>query len=355
MNFTYRSLPWNIVFGAGSVSHLPDELHKAGFSRALVLTTPEQRDQGEWLSNLLGDRAVGLFDQARMHVPVDTVHAAWKEARSARADCTVAFGGGSTTGLGKALMLEHDLPNVAVPTSYAGSEMTNIWGTTQDRKKRTGRSDAVVPKLTVYDPELTISLPVAFSAASGLNAMAQAAVNVATNSLNPIVALMAAEAVRALHEGLPSVVKAPDDIHARSLALYGACLAGASLGTGTTGLHHRLCHTLGGTLNTPHAQTHTVLLPHSIAFNAVAAASGTRRLAAALSTDNAAVELYEFAKRLSAPTSLQQIGVEEADLDEAARVATETPVANPEPVSTDRVRWLLDNAYNGRTPEIPPP
>lgn len=349
-DFDYKALPWNIVFGAGALQKLPTELDTLGYSRALVLSTPQQTDQGQRLVDLLGDRVVGLFDQALMHVPKHTLEQAIKEVEKLNADCTVSIGGGSTTGLGKALALRLDLPNIVIPTSYAGSEMTNIWGITENERKVTGRDDRVVPTLTLYDPELTLTLPAKFAGPSGLNAMAQAVVNVASDDANPIVSLMAIEAVRALSHSLPIVIAEPENIDARSEALYGACLAGGSLGTGTTSLHHRLCHTFGGTFNTPHAETHTILLPHCVAYNATATPDGTRRLAEAMGVEDAAVGIFELAKTLGAPTALKDIGIREVDLDKAAAIATESPVNNPEPVTTLRVRGLLENAFHGNLP-----
>lgn len=350
IKFDYQALPWNIIFGPGTLQRLPDEVSKLGYSRALVLCTPNQKDQGQDIADLLGPLAVGLFDQAQMHVPAGTLAHAIQEVTALRADCTVSIGGGSTTGLGKALALKLGLPNIVIPTSYAGSEMTNIWGITENDRKVTGRDISVVPTLTIYDPELTLTLPPEFAGPSGMNAMAQAVVNVASGSINPIVQLMALEAVRSLAHSLPKVIAEPDNMAARAEALYGACLAGGSLGTGTTSLHHRLCHTFGGTFNTPHAETHTILLPHCVAYNAEATAEGTRKLAEAMGVDNAAVGIFKLAKTLGAPTALKDIGILEADLDKAAAAATETPVNNPEPVTQERVRALLQRAWAGDEP-----
>ena len=350
IDFEYNALPWNIIFGAGALKQLPNELDRLGYKRALVLVTPQQVSQGQRIVDLLGSRAAGLFDQAVMHVPAETVAQATKEVGRLDADCSVSIGGGSTTGLGKALALKLDLPNIVIPTTYAGSEMTNIWGITDNERKVTGRDDRVVPTLTLYDPELTLTLPPQFAGPSGLNAMAQAVVNVASGNANPIVSIMAIEAVRALYNSLPRVIAEPENMDARAEALYGACLAGGSLGTGTTSLHHRLCHTFGGTFNTPHAETHTILLPHCVAYNAAATAAGTRRLAHAMGVENAALGIFELARTVGAPTALKDIGIKESDLDKAAAVATETPVNNPEPVSTHRVRALLQNAYEGAEP-----
>jgi maleylacetate reductase len=348
--FNYTALPWNIIFGAGAVHRLAEEIDKLGFSKPLVLVTPGHRAQGEELAEELGLDTAWLFDQAAMHVPMQTVTLAQAQAKELGADCSISLGGGSTTGLGKALALKSDLPNIAIPTSYAGSEMTNIWGITQDGKKVTGRDNKVLPNLTLYDPELTYSLPPSFAASSGLNAIAQAAVNIASGEANPVVSLMAIKAVQTLSQNLPRILTNPEDTQARAETLYGACLAGASLGTGTTGIHHRLCHTLGGSFNTPHAETHAVILPYSIAYNAAATKEGTAKLAEALGAQDAATGLRELAKKLGAPLSLQEIGIEEADLDKAAEIATDSPLSNPEPISRDRIRNLLQNAFDGAEP-----
>ena len=350
MNFNYTALPWNIIFAAGARRRLPEELGKLGYSRALVLTTPYQSDTGREITSLLGDKAVGLFDRALMHVPGETLDQAMAEVARLGADCSVSIGGGSTTGLGKALAFHLDLPNIVLPTSYAGSEMTNLWAVTRDDRKTTRRDSVVVPTLTIYDPELTLTLPPAFAAASGMNAIAQAAANAAAEDANPFSSVMALEGIRALAQSLPLIMAEPDNMDARAGALYGACLAAAALGTGTTGLHHRLCHTFGGTFNTPHAETHTVLLPHSVAYNAAARPEATQRIAEAMGVGNAATGLFDLAGKLGAPTALKDIGVKQTDLDEAAAVTVEGPFNNPEPVTRERVRALLENAWHGYPP-----
>lgn len=350
-NFDYQALPWNIIFGVGALKRLPDEMKKLGYSRALVLCTPNQLDQGQMIVELLDDSAAGLFDQAVMHVPTTTIEQAIDAAKSAKADCTVSIGGGSTTGLGKALALKKGLPNIVIPTSYAGSEMTNIWGITENERKTTGRDNKVVPNLTIYDPELTLTLPPEFAGPSGLNAMAQAVVNVASGDANPMVQMMAIEAVRALSHALPLVISEPNNMDARAEALYGASLAGGSLGTGTTSLHHRLCHTFGGTFNTPHAETHTVLLPHSVAYNAKATAQGTAKLAQAMGVDDPALGIFNLAKTVGAPTALKDIGIKESDIDRAAEITTEAAINNPEPVTTKRVKEMLERAWAGEPPK----
>ncbi len=353
MNFHYTALPWNVIFAVGARARLPEELARLGYSRALVLTTPNQADSGREIAALLGDVAVGLFDRAMMHVPVEALDAATAEVERLNADCSVSIGGGSTTGLGKALAFHLGLPNIVLPTSYAGSEMTNLWALTRGDRKVTRRDNVVVPTLTIYDPELTLTLPPAFAAASGMNAMAQAVANAAAEDANPISSVLALEGIRALAHSLPLIISEPDNMDARAGALYGASLAGAALGTGTTGLHHRLCHTFGGTFNTPHAETHTVLLPHSVAYNAGARPAATRRIAEALGVNDAATGLFDLAGNLGAPTALKDIGVTETDLDEAAAVTVEKPINNPEPVTREKVRALLENAFHGNPPAHP--
>ncbi len=351
IKFDYQTLPWNIIFGVGALSRLPGELDKLGFKRALVLTTANQTRDGQALLDLLGNRVAGLFDQAVMHVPQQTVTAATARAVELRVDCTVALGGGSTTGLGKALAIKKGLPNVVIPTSYAGSEMTNIWAITDAGRKVTDRHNDAIPNLTLYDPALTLTLPPKFAAASGLNAMAQAVVNVATDRINPIVSCLAVDAVKSLYESLPFIMDKPEDMAARSKALYGACLAGAALGVGATSLHHKICHSLGGSFNMPHAETHAVILPHSVAYNAGATAEGSARLAAAMGATNAADALYDLLTKLGLPAGLKDLGFKQADLDQAAEIALEKAFHNAEPVTHDRLRALLQNTYDGVPPQ----
>lgn len=350
IDFQFKALPWNIVFGVDSLQRLPEELDKLGKSKALVLTTPNQTQQGEEIITLLEGRAAGLFDQAMMHVPAETLSDATEMAKTLQADCTVALGGGSTTGLGKALAAREGLDNIVIPTSYAGSEMTDIWAVTESERKVTARDARVVPTLTLYDPVLTLTLPPAFAAVSGLNAMAQAVVNVATDKPNPIISALAVEGIRALAHSLPLIMSEPGNMDARTEALYGASMAGGALGTGITSLHHRLCHTFGGTFNTPHAETHAILLAHSVAYNAAATPLGTQKVAEAIGVGEAATGIYELAKTLGAPTALSQIGISENDLDRAVSITMENPLVNPEPVSAKRLRQLLQNAYSGSPP-----
>ena len=349
-NFQFDSQLPRVVFGAGSLRHLEREIDRLGAIRALVLCTPEQRTNAEVVQTIIGARCAGIYDKAVMHVPIETARAARDIARELRADCAIAVGGGSTTGLGKAIALESALPILAVPTTYAGSEMTPIYGITENGIKKTGRDSRVLPKTVIYDPELTLTLPTKLSVTSGINAIAHAAEGLYAQESNPIMSLLAEEGMRALAQSLPAIVADPADIAARSGALYGAWLCGVVLGNVGMSLHHKLCHTLGGSYNLPHAETHTIVLPHALAYNTAAAPEAMRRIARALGTGNAALGMYELAHRLGAPVALKDIGMREQELDRCADIASQNAYWNPRPIERDAIRALLEDAYSGRAP-----
>jgi maleylacetate reductase len=349
--FIYQGLPSRVVFGAGSIDHLEREIDLLGAKRAIVLSTPQQREQAEALAARLGPLAVGVFARAVMHVPVETAQEARDYAARLGADCAVAIGGGSTTGLGKAIALTSSLPVLAVPTTYAGSEMTPIYGLTEAGLKKTGRDLRVLPKTVIYDPALTLSLPASLSVTSGINAIAHAAEGLYAQDANPIIGLMAEEGIRALGQGIGRVVARPDDIDARGDCLYGAWLCGAVLGSVGMALHHKLCHTLGGTFNLPHAETHTIVLPHALAYNREAAPRAMQRIAGALGTTDAAQGVFDLARDNGAPTALKDIGLKEPDIDIALDIALKNPYWNPRPLERAALRALLVAAYEGRRPD----
>jgi maleylacetate reductase len=350
-SFVYNGLPSRVIFGAGSLAQLPQEIERLGATRAIVLSTPPQRADAEALAQRLGERAAGVYAEAVMHVPIETARAARDYAAQVGADCAIAIGGGSTTGLGKAIALETGLPIVAVPTTYAGSEMTPIYGLTEAGVKKTGRDLRVLPKTVIYDPELTLSLPVPLSVTSGINAIAHAAEGLYAQDANPIVGLMAQEGIRALAAGLPRVAADPRDLDARSDCLYGAWLCGSVLGSVGMALHHKLCHTLGGTLNLPHAETHTIVLPHALAYNRDAAPAAMRRIAQALGAGDAAQGAYDLAASSGAPLALKDIGMRETDIDVVLDLALENPYWNPRPIERAPLRALLEAAFEGRRPD----
>jgi maleylacetate reductase len=358
--FTYTANPSRVVFGPGVLAQLPAEIERLGATRALVLSTPEQAASARRVAELLGSRAAGVFSGAVMHVPIESAREARAEAQRLGADCAVAIGGGSTTGLGKAIALESGLPIVAIPTTYAGSEMTPIWGVTEGGMKKTGRDPRVLPRTVIYDPELTLTLPLGMTVTSALNAIAHAAEGLYATDGNPITALMAEEGIRASAAALAPLAVDPRDLQARGDALYGAWLCGSVLGSAGMGLHHKLCHTLGGSFNLPHAEVHTVVLPHALAYNASRAAPAMAAIARALSAAlpghridaaHAPQAIFELAARHGAPTSLASIGMPTEGLDRAADLAVQTPYPNPRPLERAALRALLQRAFDGAPPQ----
>ena len=349
-SFVYDGQPARVIFGAGSVKHLAREIEALGARKALVLSTPEQRASAEMVAELLGARAVGVFDRAVMHVPIETARDAREVARTLGADCAVAIGGGSTTGLGKAIALDSGLPILAIPTTYAGSEMTPIYGITEAGMKKTGKDARVLPRVVIYDPELTLGLPVGMSITSGINAIAHAAEGLYAVDSNPIMDLMAKEGITAMGRALPAIKIVASDIAARSDAMYGAWLCGTVLGNVGMALHHKLCHTLGGSFNLPHAETHTIVLPHALAYNTAAAPEAMRVIAEALNGVSAAQAVFDLAKINGAPVALKDIGMREGDLDKACDIAMKNQYPNPRPLERHALRQLLQDAFEGRRP-----
>jgi maleylacetate reductase len=350
-DFAYQALPMRVAFGLGAIAKVGEELDRAGLSRALVLCTPEQRPLAQTVLAELGERGAGIFDQAKMHVPVETATAATEAARSAGADCCVVVGGGSSIGLGKAIALEYHLPIIAIPTTYAGSEMTPIWGLTRDGRKQTGRDTTVLPTSVIYDPRVTTTLPTEISAASGLNAMAHAVEALYAPDTSPIISLMAQEGVRAFMSSLPAIVADGEDLTARAQALYGAWLCGACLGATSMSLHHKLCHVLGGFLDLPHAQTHAIVLPYALAYNESHAPAARTALQRAMDTDaEPSTAVWEMVQQLPIPHSLTDLGVIEPQLSAVIEQALSSPYANPAPVTADGLRHLLEQALTGARP-----
>ena len=349
-DFTYTALPARVVFGAGSSKQLPAEVQRLGAKRVLLLCTPGRAEMVAAAAQGLPVAAV--FDKAVMHTPVDLAEQARGQAQAAKADCCVAFGGGSTIGFAKAVALTSGLPIIAVPTTYSGSEMTTIWGMSEGRSKKTGRDAKVLPKTVIYDPQLTLGLPPAVSAASGMNAMAHCVEALYAHDGNPIISLMAEEGIRALAAALPKIVADPKDLEARGDALYGAWLAGCTISTTSVALHHKLCHVLGG-FGLPHAETHAIVLPHAVRYNSDAARDAMRRISGAIGASDPAAGLYDLEKRLNLPLKLADIGMQESDLERAAKIAADAPYPNPRKVEYEPVLRLLRDAYEGRRPAKP--
>ena len=346
----HRAQAARVRFGVGALDQLAEEVDAVGLTRVLVICGPTHQELGRRVATLLGDRVVAVLPEARMHVPVEVAARAGQVATSVDADGCVAVGGGSAVGLGKALARVRGLPVVAVPTTYAGSEMTPVWGLTEDGVKRTGREPRVQPVAVVYDPVLTLAMPPDLTATSGLNALAHAVEGLYAPDASPITSLMAEEGARAFATALPALATDGTDLEARAEALYGAWLCGSVLGSTTMGLHHKLCHVLGGTLGLPHAATHTVVLPHVLAFNAPAAPEASTALARALGADDPARALWDLSGSLGAPRSLRELGMAEGEIGRVVDLAVASPYANPRPVDAGDVEELLRAAWAGVVP-----
>lgn len=349
-DFIHTAHPARVIFGEGRISALAAEAERLGLRRILLLSTLGQREKAQEIAALLGARCVGHFAGAVMHTPVDVTQRALAEVEASAADGIVSFGGGSAIGLGKAIALRTDLPQIAIPTTYAGSEMTAILGETEDGRKTTQTTPKVLPEVVIYDVALTLGLPARVSGTSGINAIAHAVEALYAQNRNPIVSLLAAEAVRALAGALPIIAASPSDVAARSEAQYGAWLCGTCLGAVGMALHHKLCHTLGGTFDLPHAETHAILLPHALAYNAAFAGDAIAQLRGALDTEDPARALYDLGRAVGAPRALRDLGMPETGIDIAADLALANPYWNPRPLGRPAIRELVAKAWAGDPP-----
>ena len=346
-SFVYQAQAARVIFGSGTAAKLGEEAERLGLSRVLVLSTPGRTSLAERATQWLGGRAAGVFDGAAMHTPIAVTERALATAKALGADGVVAIGGGSTTGLAKAIALRTDLPQIVMPTTYAGSEMTPILGETRDGVKTTQRTTKVLPEVVIYDVELTRSLPVRLSALSAFNAIAHAVEALYAPDINPIVSLMAEEGVRAIVRALARIAGTPDDIRVRTDLLYGAWLCSCCLGATTMGLHHKLCHTLGGLLDLPHAETHTIVLPYALEFNAPAVPDAMARLGRAMETDDPVRGLVALERSLQVPMALRDVGMAKDGIARAVAQAMANLYANPRPVNAASLTELIERAWAG--------
>jgi maleylacetate reductase len=341
-SFIYTALPTRVIFGRGKFVEVAKEAKRLGIQRPLVITTSQQSDS---VRKLIHETSGIGFAGAAMHTPLDVTKRAMDVMRAENCDGTIALGGGSSTGLGKAIAFRTDCPQLVIPTSYAGSEMTNILGETADGAKITKRDAKIQPEVVVYDPDLLSTLPDSFAATSGMNAIAHAVEGLYAVDGNPIVSLMAEEGIRALAAALPKGRVGHDE------ALYGAWLCATVLGSVSMALHHKLCHVLGGSFEMSHAETHTVILPHATAYNAPAATEAMERMSRALQSKSAAGGLFDLAKKLGASLTLKELGMPEDGLDKAADIAVANPYPNPRTLERGAIRQLLQDAFEGKRPE----
>ncbi|MEP7240479.1 MAG: maleylacetate reductase [Devosia sp.] len=350
MEFVYNALPSRVIFGIGARHTVAAELDRLGITRAIVLSTPDQSLLAGEFARMIGSRVAIVYPGAAQHTPVAVTESALQAAHSVSADGCLSVGGGSTTGLSKAIALRTDLPQVVIPTTFAGSEMTPILGETEHGRKTTQSSSKVLPETVIYDPELTVTMPPTIAGPSGMNAIAHAVEALYAENRNPVTSLMAEESIRAFGRSLPRLVEVPHDLAAHTDALYGAWLAGCCLGSVGMAIHHKICHTLGGAFDLSHADVHAVMIPYTAAYNRDAAPEAMARIAAALGGTDGPTALYELMLKVANKRSLKELGMSQAGLDKAADLAVQNPYYNPRPIDRDGIRQMLGAAWEGRRP-----
>lgn len=340
-----------VRFGDNAKDVIVDEIKRLNAKNVMLISTPEQKNICNKFKKITGKLAKGTYTNAQMHTPVEITKDAINKAKTIKADCVVAIGGGSTTGLAKAIAYKTNMPQIIIPTTYAGSEATPILGQTENNKKVTVSHPKILPEVIIYDPKLTTGLPIQMSVNSGLNAIAHAVEAIYAKDKNPITTITALKGIEAFVSSLPVIVREPKNINARTNALLGAWLCGTVLGQVGMSLHHKLCHTIGGMLNLDHAQTHAVILPHAIAYNEQKIPEILKPIAEMLNANTAAEGMFGFAKKINAPTKLKNLGVKKNQIELVAQQATLNPYWNPKKITKNGIKKLLTAAWNGNNPK----
>jgi alcohol dehydrogenase class IV len=333
-----------VLQGAGAWARVPEEIERLGSQRVLVVAAPSSAGRARDLADALGDRYAATFDRPVQHTPVEVTTEALALAGEVRADALVAVGGGSAIGLSKALAIRTGMPQVAVPTTYAGSEATPVLGETEDGVKTTRRDPALAPGTVVYDPELTLSMPRGLTLTSALNALAHAVEALWDTGASAATRAYGVESADGVLAALPVVLDDLSDVAARGRLQEAAWLAGACLAQARMGLHHQLAHVLGGTYGLPHAELHALLLAHVMRFNLPAAPDATARLARVANGDPT-LAVAALAARHEGPTTLGALGLPRTALREVAERVAADPYPNPRPVTADAVEELLLAAW----------
>jgi len=346
----YNATPSRIIFGTGSLAKVAEAVAAHDARRAVVVSTPGRSDLAQRVADLLGERCCGIIPEAISQVPIELTVRGQKLAADLKADCIVSAGGGASIGLGKGIGLGYAKPIVAIPTTYSGSEMTGFCGITIDGVKRMHKSLNMLASTVIYDPELSLGLPVDVSMASAMNALAHCVDAIYVSTISPLIVSAAYEGAAALAKAMPRVAASPDDISARTDLLYGAFLGGAAL-TGGFALQHGVAHTLGGSFGIAHGLSHSLVLPHVAAYNTRYAPREMKRLADAMGVENVGAALFDLMVGVGLPASLKEVGFDRANIERAAEITVETDNGlNPGPVTIEGVRALLEDAYAGRRP-----
>nr|ABL75144.1 maleylacetate reductase [Arthrobacter sp. JS443] len=347
LEFTHQTLAQRVLFGSGlAAANVAAEVDRLGADSVMVISGGHDNDFASRVAHQV--KAVLLYEDVAAHVPIEKAEKARAAASEHGVDLLVCIGGGSAIGLAKAVALSSHVPIVAVPTTFAGSEATNVWGITEASRKTTGVDDRVLPVTVIYDAELTLSLPRELSIASGLNALAHCVDSLWAPRANPINAALASEGIRALSGGLLALNANSASLSGREQTQYGAYLSAVAFASAGSGMHHKICHVLGGAYDLPHAQTHATVLPYVLAFNAPYAPEASSRISNALGTGDAVDGLNQLRKRLHAPRALRDYGMKKSDLPEAADlILSVIPPSNPRTVTRQDLLVLLHAAWNG--------
>src|SRR5690625_252488 len=350
MNFDHKTLGQRVMLGSYQAAKNLQQVVTERDAHAVMLIA--SNSQVDTARELTADIDVALeYSEVVMHVPIETAENARAAAEQHKIDLMVAVGGGSTTGLAKAIALTTGIPIVTVPTTYSGSEATNMWGITEHDRKTTGIDDRVLPETIIYDAALMLNLPVELSVASGLNGLAHCIDSLWAPKADPINAALASEGIRALHRGLPQIVADPQHLAGREHALYGAYLSAVAFASAGSGLHHKICHVLGGTFNLPHAQTHATVLPYVLAFNQHAAPEAAQRIATALDSGDALTGMETLRTQVGAPTALADYGYTADDIPVTVEIVLgNLPSKNPRHVTEENHTELPTAALHGRDP-----
>lgn len=349
--FTWVALPSRVVFAPGSLTRVPEEVARLERRRVLLVGGgASTRDAFTRVHDAVGDMVAGVVLGSGQHIGAGVINGAAATARDVNADVVVSVGGGSATGLGKVLAFTCDVPLIAVPTTYSGSEMTAVWGRVTDGRKHTAFDIRVLPRSVVYDPELCVGMPARLAAASGMNALAHCLESLWSKGANPMTTALAVEGGRRLTAGLPRVVDDPDDLDAHAENLIGACLAGVVMAQAGMGIHHRTAHVLGGGWKLPHAETHAIVLPQSTALVAPRAPEAMRAASKIFDSTDVPGAVFALLERLRLPLGLSELGMPEDGLDEAAHRVFEATHDDPLVPDEKAVRHLLDDAFAGRRP-----
>ncbi|HEU0000985.1 MAG TPA: iron-containing alcohol dehydrogenase [Ktedonobacteraceae bacterium] len=367
--FRYTSYAGEIIFGQGSIVRLGEAVDRFAWRRLMLCSTGSLRRNGSiaLVEKVLGERLVVTYEHVQPHVPDFQVAEAVNFALEHEADAIIGLGGGSPIGMAKAVSFALEerrvgksakasvpteqplVPVIALPTTYAGSEMTPIYGIThhngETTRKVTVTDVRVAPKLVMYDPLLTLNLPPAMTASTGVNALAHCIEALYSITRNPLSTAAASAGVRIIFNALPRCFARGDDLEARTEMLMGAYLAGTALSTVAMGLHHGLCHALGGSAGVPHGIANSIILPHAMRFNLDATASQLAPAAEAMgislagrsaeeAVGEAIAAIYALIGQMKLPQHLRDVGVAEHDLGRLAQVALQSSAVrnNPKPI-----------------------